>query len=123
MTTEQFVYWLQGFMETADPKTINETQTQIIKDHLDLVFNKVTPDRKSHVEGKKKVKEDTKQTVFIGDIDLSKDNWFKHLQKRMEEQLIEGKGIQYPYINTPGIGLIPEWKTGDMPFYQPITVC
>jgi hypothetical protein len=44
MTPEQFTYWLQGFMETADPKSIDEKQTQIIKDHLDLVFTKVTPD-------------------------------------------------------------------------------
>jgi len=52
MTTTEFCYWLQGFMETADPKSINETQTQIIKDHLDLVFNKVTPDRKEVKENK-----------------------------------------------------------------------
>ncbi len=44
MTAEQFTYWLQGFMETADPKSIDEKQTQIIKDHLKLVFTKVTPD-------------------------------------------------------------------------------
>ena len=44
MTAEQFTYWLQGFMETADPKSIDEKQTQIIKDHLALVFTKVTPD-------------------------------------------------------------------------------
>jgi len=43
MTAEQFTYWLQGFMETAEPKKLNEKQTQIIKDHLELVFNKVTP--------------------------------------------------------------------------------
>ena len=45
MTTEQFTYWLQGFMEVANPTTLDETQTQIIKDHLDLVFDKQTPDR------------------------------------------------------------------------------
>jgi hypothetical protein len=45
MTTEQFVYWLQGFMEMADPKELNKTQTQQIKDHLKLVFDKQTPDR------------------------------------------------------------------------------
>jgi hypothetical protein len=44
MTAEQFTYWLQGFIETADPKSINEKQTQIIKDHLKLVFTKVTQD-------------------------------------------------------------------------------
>jgi hypothetical protein len=45
MTTDQFTYWLQGFLEISDAKKLNEKQVQIIKDHLDLVFNKVTPDR------------------------------------------------------------------------------
>ena len=45
MTTEQFTYWLQGFMEVANPTTLDATQTQIIKDHLALVFDKQTPDR------------------------------------------------------------------------------
>ena len=45
MTTEQFVYWLQGFMEVANPSVLDEKQTQIIKDHLALVFDKQTPDR------------------------------------------------------------------------------
>lgn len=44
MTTEQFVYWLQGFMEMADPKELNKTQTQQIKNHLKLVFDKKTPE-------------------------------------------------------------------------------
>jgi hypothetical protein len=47
MTTEQFVYWLQGFMEVANPKTLDESQTQVIKDHLKLLFDKQTPDRDS----------------------------------------------------------------------------
>ena len=47
MTPEQFCYWLQGFIEIAgdDLKKLDEKRIQIIKDHLDLVFNKVTPDR------------------------------------------------------------------------------
>ena len=44
MTPEQFAYWLQGFMEMADPKELNKTQTQQIKDHLKLVFDKKTPE-------------------------------------------------------------------------------
>jgi hypothetical protein len=44
MTAEQFAYWLQGFMEMADPKELNTTQTQQIKDHLKLVFDKKTPE-------------------------------------------------------------------------------
>lgn len=45
MTPEQFTYWLQGFMEISNPTTLDETQIQIIKDHLALVFDKQTPDR------------------------------------------------------------------------------
>lgn len=43
MTAEQFIYWFQGFIEVANPKQIDAQQTQVIKDHLALVFNKVTP--------------------------------------------------------------------------------
>ena len=46
MTAEQFVYWLQGFMEINDPATLGVRETQIIKDHLKLVFDKQTPPRK-----------------------------------------------------------------------------
>ena len=60
MTPEQFCYWLQGFIELAgdDLKKLDEKRIQIIKDHLDLVFNKVTPDRSKRVitEEKKKDK-------------------------------------------------------------------
>lgn len=45
MTAEQFTYWLQGFMEINDPETLNKRETQIIKDHLALVFQKETPTR------------------------------------------------------------------------------
>lgn len=45
MTPENFTFWLQGFMEIQNPTTLDKDQIQIIKDHLDLVFNKVTPVR------------------------------------------------------------------------------
>lgn len=51
MTPEQFTYWLQGFIEINDPKTIGEKETQIIKDHLATVFNKVTPNYKPNDTG------------------------------------------------------------------------
>jgi len=44
MTAEQFVYWLQGFMEVADPSELDGRQTQQIKNHLKLVFDKRTPE-------------------------------------------------------------------------------
>lgn len=45
MTSEQFTYWLNGFFEISDTDILNENQVRIIRDHLDLVFNKVTPNR------------------------------------------------------------------------------
>lgn len=45
MTSENFVYWLQGCLELSDSKTMNETQVQIIKDHLAKVLTKETPVR------------------------------------------------------------------------------
>lgn len=43
MTPEQFTYWLNGFLELSNPKELTEHQIIIIKDHLNIVFNKVTP--------------------------------------------------------------------------------
>ncbi len=54
MTPEQFAYWLKGFYELNEPETINEKQTQIIKDHLDLVFGKVTPNRNDNMTTNKR---------------------------------------------------------------------
>ena len=48
MTPENFVYWLQGMLE-GNPNIfengLSVRQANIIQDHLDLVLNKVTPDR------------------------------------------------------------------------------
>ena len=44
MTPEQFTYWLQGFMEMAEPEKLSKKQLSMIKDHLALVFKKKTPD-------------------------------------------------------------------------------
>lgn len=38
MTSRDFVYWLQGFFEIADPKTLNEIQLDQVRCHLNLVF-------------------------------------------------------------------------------------
>lgn len=45
MNSVEFTYRLQGFFEISDAKKLDEKQVQIIKDHLALVFNKVTPNR------------------------------------------------------------------------------
>jgi len=38
MTSRDFAFWLQGFFEVSNAETINKEQTQIIKNHLNLVF-------------------------------------------------------------------------------------
>ena len=50
MTPQEFCYWLQGFFEIADPKALDEKQTAMIKEHLDLVFTKVTGKEKPKKE-------------------------------------------------------------------------
>lgn len=45
LSEREFCYWLQGGFEMSEMTALSTRQTQIIKDHLALVFNKVTPDR------------------------------------------------------------------------------
>ncbi|MFX3547691.1 hypothetical protein V8918_02875 [Ralstonia mannitolilytica] len=43
MTPEQFVYWLQGFVELSGNGGPTPEQWKSICDHLGTCFNKVTP--------------------------------------------------------------------------------
>ncbi len=46
MESTEFCYWLTGFFELSESDvTLTKKQVTIIKDHLALVFEKVTPDR------------------------------------------------------------------------------
>jgi len=38
MTSRAFAYWLQGFIELADPKDLNPKQLETVKNHLNMVF-------------------------------------------------------------------------------------
>jgi hypothetical protein len=38
MTSRDFVYWLQGFMEIADPKALTEEQIKTVRNHINMVF-------------------------------------------------------------------------------------
>lgn len=67
MTPEQFCYWLQGYFELGghDGKTdMKGERVRIIKDHLDLVFKKVTPDRKPEKKVISESKPETFETVI-----------------------------------------------------------
>jgi hypothetical protein len=50
MTPENFTYWLVGYFEISGATYLSEDQTRAVKDHLDLVFRKVTPDRSTQVK-------------------------------------------------------------------------
>lgn len=45
MDINSFAWWLHGFFEISESDTLTPKQVRIIKDHLELCFNKVTPDR------------------------------------------------------------------------------
>ncbi len=49
MTEQQFAYWLQGFAELNKAPPTQE-QWKSIKDHLALVFNKVTPNHERKID-------------------------------------------------------------------------
>ena len=38
MTSVEFSFWLQGFFELSETNSLSERQTEIIKNHLKLVF-------------------------------------------------------------------------------------
>lgn len=44
MTPENFCYWLQGYFEIADTADLSKKQTRMIREHLGLIFTKVTED-------------------------------------------------------------------------------
>lgn len=67
MTSEQFCYWLQGFMECHNPDIIYKNQVNMIKDHLQLVFKKETPNR----EVRSVSIEDAKEKIDYAYIPLS----------------------------------------------------
>ena len=57
MNAEQFTMWLHGFFELSGAEELSKTQVSIIKDHLDLLFCKETPDRSERlIEAIKKMR-------------------------------------------------------------------
>lgn len=38
MTSRDFAFWLQGFLEVGEPKELSERQLTTVKNHLNLVF-------------------------------------------------------------------------------------
>jgi hypothetical protein len=66
MEPRDFCYWLQGLLEAGKVVTLDADQVQMVREHLQTVFVKVTPPTQ------------TKQEVSDGTLDK--------LKKRMIEQ-------------------------------------
>lgn len=43
MTPENFVYWLNGYLEIENPEFITKDKIQEIRNHVNLVLKKETP--------------------------------------------------------------------------------
>ena len=57
MTPTEFCYWLQGYMELSkDGIELSEGQCDMIKEHLSLVFTKITKEKdiKEYLENRDK---------------------------------------------------------------------
>lgn len=50
MSPEQFTYWLQGYFELEDPKTLDEKKVEMIKKHLNTVFCNITKQDKTTIK-------------------------------------------------------------------------
>ncbi len=49
MTSRDFCYWLQGHFEIANPKKLDEHETEMIRRHLALVFkHEIDPSMPDH---------------------------------------------------------------------------
>jgi len=106
VTPENFCFWLQGYLELATAGDIcddlTDEQVKCIKDHLALVFAKVTPDRVG--KKKKKVKKindlpivGASEVVAVKDvapplnpnqISISVEEYLKKKQRKDEDQFI-----------------------------------
>lgn len=96
MTAEQFAFWLHGFTELTRGQTPDPAQWKAIKEHLDLVFKKVTPpvgENKTTV----KVEIDAKDAEKVIE-DLRKA--YEELTKQAKEHVFRQPG-QFPFYDWP----------------------
>ena len=91
MTPENFCYWLQGFMELSNDRNLTPEAIQSIRDHLNLVFIKLTPLACATP--------DTKLPASAFEIP-------EDLEKRLAEALKEGqKGMKEFKMNPNYVGI------------------
>lgn len=74
MTSRDFCYWLQGVMEIGNPESLNNTQIQTIKNHLNMVFlHEIDPsygnqNHQTNLNNLHNTKEDFMEDVFNANV-------------------------------------------------------
>lgn len=74
MTSRDFAYWLQGFFEVSNQKTITEEQTTVIKNHLNLVFKHEIDKQYKEGDGTQEVHDGKKPEPNTNSYDWNKSN-------------------------------------------------
>ena len=72
MNEVNFCYWLQGFFEMTESSTLNTHQIKMIKQHLNLVFDKKVQDTSDVSDELGKILEDNQLFVISTHNKLSK---------------------------------------------------
>ena len=71
MDERDFYYWLRGFFELSDAKTLSEAQVRMIKEHMNLVATKVTEELQ---EAEQRVKQRAKSEIQENEIQSELDS-------------------------------------------------
>lgn len=83
MNSESFCYWLHGYFELSGVTKLDEAQVKMIKEHLALVFTKVTPEL---IEKKKPLKDPIKDNIVE---DPATIKWDKETLDRLAKETEE----------------------------------
>lgn len=127
MNSEQFVYWLQGMLEYTDVSKLNTEDLKIklqgIKDHLKLVFTKVTP---TPVEDKKTLTQIAKDISDGVKKESDEARRFREavedLQKPRREPLYKIPNFSRPSIDPKTWPIHPDKGLPNIPTDYPITL-
>lgn len=116
MTTTQFCHWFHGFLTLENPEFISAAQTQIIKDHLALVFDKVTPNYHSPKIKGGVVSGSNENTLPVEILDGESAPF--DLEKYNREKDFNDYALHSPKTSILGIS---SFKSGLFDSYPPIT--
>lgn len=96
MNSDQFVFWLQGFFELTESNNLSANQVKMIREHLKLVFNKVTPPFQKSQE----------KPIENKDPKYCKDSHFDKAFREMEKFFDNDSDFDWRHPNHPRNGKI-----------------